>query len=83
MKSEHVLRKARKERRAKVAQESASILAASVKWNGDKAVIDMPSLLSSALTRRQDMLVFTGDDFTVGIPMALLLNSLPHRTGEG
>jgi hypothetical protein len=34
----------------------------------------MPSLLSSALTRRQDILVFAGEDFTVGIPMAPLLD---------
>lgn len=74
MKSEHLLRKARKQRRAKVAQKSADILASSVKWNGDKAIIDMPSLVSSTLTRRQDILVFTGDDFTISIPMALLLD---------
>lgn len=74
MKSEMVLRKARRERRAKGAQESADILAASVKWTGDKAIIDMPSILASTLTRRQDMLVFMGEDFTVSIPMALLLD---------
>lgn len=74
MKSEMVLRKARKQRRAKVAQESADILATSVKWSGDKASVDMPSLLAAALTRRQDVIVFTGDDFTVSIPMALLLD---------
>lgn len=74
MKSEHVLRKARKERRAKNAQQSADILASSIKWSGEKAIVDLPSLLSSVLTRRQDMLVFTGDDFTVSVPMALLLD---------
>lgn len=74
MRAEMILRKARKERRAKMAQQSADILAASVRWSGDRAIIDLPSLLASALTRRQDMLVFTGEDFTVGIPMALLLD---------
>lgn len=74
MRAEVLLRKARKERRNKTAQDSANILATSVKWNGEKAHVDMPSLLSSALTRRQDMLVFTCDDFTVSVHMAPLLD---------
>jgi hypothetical protein len=74
VRAEMILRKGRKERRAKAAQESADILTDSVRWSGDKAIIDMPSLLSSALTRRQDMLVFTGANFTVSIPMAYLLD---------
>lgn len=74
MRAEDLLRKARRERRTKGAQESASVLASSVKWNGDKAIVDMPSLLSSVLTRRQDMLVFTCDEFTVSVHMAALLD---------
>lgn len=74
MRAEVLLRKARKDRRNKTAQDSANILATSVKWNGDKASIDMPLLLSSTLTRRQDMLVFTSDDFTVSVHMAPLLD---------
>jgi hypothetical protein len=74
LRAEEVLRKGQRQRRAKAAQESATVLASSVQWQGEKACIDMPSLLASALTRRQDMLVFTGDDLTVSIPMAPLLD---------
>lgn len=74
LRAETVLRKDRKDRRASTAQAAAATLASTVRWQGEKALVDMPCLLASALTRRQDMLVFTGDDFTVSIPMAPLLD---------
>ena len=74
IRAEIMLRQSREERRARAAQESADILAATTKWKGNRAHLDMVSLLSSALTRRQDMLVFTCDGFTTAIPMALLLD---------
>lgn len=74
LRAETILSKARKERRASAAQASAATLASTVRWQGEKALVDMLCLLASALTRRQDMLVFTGDDFTVSIPMAPLLD---------
>lgn len=74
MKAEDLLRAKRKERRARTAQASADALATCVQWNGKRALIDMPSLLSSALTRRNDLLVFTCDQFTVGVFMAPLLD---------
>jgi hypothetical protein len=64
----------RDERRARAAQASAEVLAASTIWKGQQAHLDMMSLMSSALTRRNDMLVFTCDQFTVGVSKAPLLD---------
>lgn len=64
----------RDERRARAAQASAEVLAASTIWNGQQAQLDMMSLMSSALTRRNDMLVFVCDAFTMGVSMAPLLD---------
>lgn len=72
--AEALLRQERQANRARSAQASADALASAVVWQGEKAFIDMPSLLSSALTRRQDLLVFTCDAFTVSVRMDPLLD---------
>jgi hypothetical protein len=74
IRAEDFLRKTRQERRARAAQQSANVLAAVTQWKGGRAHLDMMSLLSSALTRRNDFLIFVGDQFTVSIPMAPLLD---------
>lgn len=74
LKIEAVERRQQKDRRILAAQASANALASCATWKGDRALIDMPSLLSSALTSRRDLLVFTSDQFTVGIHMAPLLD---------
>lgn len=74
MRAEHVLRKTRRDSRARSAQTSADVLARTVRWEGERAVLDMPSLLSSALTRRDDLLVFLGADFSVAVSQAHLLD---------
>ena len=73
--SEAILRDDRRERRMRAAQASAEALASAVLWKGDQAHIDMASLFASALTRRDDMLVFAfDDDGTVAIYQAPLLD---------
>lgn len=62
------------EKLAKCAQQSAEILGAVAFWRGDRAEVDVTSLLSSALTRRDDMLIFVADTFAVGIRMAPLFD---------
>ncbi len=74
MRAEHILRKTRRENRARAAQTSADVLAKTIRWEGERAVLDMPSLLSSALTRRDDLFVFLGEDFSVAISQAPLLD---------
>jgi hypothetical protein len=72
--SEALLRTAGREARRRAAQASADALASVVVWRGEQAHIDMPSLFASALTRRDDMLVFTCDEFTVSVHQAPLLD---------
>jgi hypothetical protein len=74
LRGETMLRKAREVTRLIEAQQSADALGAAVEWKGDVAHVDMISLLASVLTRRQDALVFQGDDFTVAISQAALLD---------
>lgn len=62
------------ESRVKSAQQSAEILGAVAFWREDRADVDVTSLLSCALTRRADMLVFVADNFAVGIRMAPLFD---------
>ncbi len=64
----------RKEARAKAAQASADALASMARWEGDQAHVDIISVLASALTKRNDLLVFACDDFSVGIYMAPLFD---------
>jgi hypothetical protein len=72
--AENRLKKERKQSRAKAAQGSATLLASAVEWCGERAFLDIPSLLASVLTRRNDMLVFSCDAFTVSIYMSPLLD---------
>jgi hypothetical protein len=73
--SEAILRDDRRERRMRAAQASAEALASAVVWRGEQAHIDMPSLFASALTRRDDMLVFAfDDDTTVAVFQSPLLD---------
>jgi hypothetical protein len=72
--SEALHRDRRKEARSKAAQASADALASVARWEGDQAHVDIISVLSSALTKRNDLLVFACDDFSVGIYMAPLFD---------
>jgi hypothetical protein len=73
--SEAILRHDRRERRMRAAQASAEALASAVVWRGERAYVDMPSLLASALTRRDDMLAFAfDDDTTVAVYQSPLLD---------
>ena len=72
--SEAIQRAHRKEARAKAAQASADALASMATWDGERIHVDMISLLSSSLTKRNDLLVFASDDFTVGVYMAPLFD---------
>lgn len=67
-------RHAKYEKIVKSAQQSAEILGAVAFWREDRAEVDIPSLLSCALTRRDDMLIFVADTFAVGIRMAPLFD---------
>jgi len=58
----------------KSAQQSAEILGAVAFWREHGAEVDVTSLLSCALTRRNDMLIFVADNFAVGIRMAPLFD---------
>jgi hypothetical protein len=58
--------------RATAAQASADALASMATWDGDRIQVDLLSLLSSVLTKRQDLLIFTTDEFTVAIYQAPL-----------
>lgn len=62
------------EQKVKSAQQSAEILGAVAFWRGNRAEVDVPSLLSCALTRRDDLLVFVSDTFAMGIRMAPLFD---------
>ena len=67
-------RAVKRDARATAAQAAADALAAAVAWDGDRASLDIQALLSTALTKRGDLLVFTCDDLTVEIPQAKLLD---------
>jgi|CXWL01.1.fsa_nt_gi hypothetical protein len=73
-KAEALQRDTRKTARATAAQASADALASMVKWHGEEAHVDMVSLLSSALTKRNDLLVFTTDSFTIAVYMSPLFD---------
>lgn len=72
--AEAMQREARKITRAKAAQATADALVSMAKWDNEKAYLDMVSLLASALTKRNDLMLFTSDSFTVGIYMAPLFD---------
>jgi hypothetical protein len=71
-KAEALQRDTKKVGRATAAQASADALASMTRWDGETAHVDIMSLLSSVLTKRTDLLVFTCDSFTVGVYMSPL-----------
>ena len=74
-KAESILRKQRKEERARAAQVAASAHARAARWQGERAILDMGALLAHTLTRRNDLLVFICEGaFSVGVFMAPLLD---------
>jgi hypothetical protein len=64
----------KKEGRARAAQAAAERLASRAVFDGDRVHLDLPALLSSALTKRDDLIVFTTEDFTTSISMAPLFD---------
>lgn len=62
--------------RVRAAQGSADVLGSIARWDGDRAVLDVVSLLASALTRRDDVLTFSCESFAVSIPMGPLFDVL-------
>jgi hypothetical protein len=72
--AERKLKTEKRRGRAQAAQESANILASAVEWFGDRAYLDLPSIFASVLTRRDDLLSFTCDTFSVSVYMGPLLD---------
>lgn len=72
--AEAMQRDLRKNNRSKAAQASADALASMAKWQDGKVYVDLVSLLSSALTQRNHLMVFTADDFSVGVYMSPLFD---------
>ena len=73
-KAEAAQRASKKLGRVRAAQAAAETLASRATWEGDRARIDIVSLLASVLTKREDLLVFASDDFTVTVSQAILLD---------
>ena len=73
-KSEATQRDVKKEGRARAAQASADALASMATWDGERVQVDLLSLLSSVLTKRHDLLVFTTDEFTTSVYQAPLFD---------
>ncbi len=76
--AETLHRKTRETLRLARAQSSADEVGQTVQWREEAgraaAHLALPALLSSALTRRQDVLVFVCDEFTVRVPQAALID---------
>jgi DNA repair protein RadC len=64
----------RKAGRAKAAQASADALASVATWSGDQAEVDILSILSSCLTKQQDLMVFTTNTFIIAVYQAVLFD---------
>lgn len=58
--------------RIRSAQGAADALGRLAEWEGDRATVEILSLLASALTTRSDVLVFEAGTFRISIPMARL-----------
>ncbi len=63
----------RKDTRARAAQAAADALATAVRWEGQRAHLDVAALLAAPIERKS-LVVFTCDAFTVGVYMAPLLD---------
>jgi hypothetical protein len=72
--AEEKLRTLRKVQRSGSAKESGKLLGQAAEWRGERAYLDMPSIFASVLTRRQDLLVFEAEDFSVAVYMGPLLD---------
>lgn len=70
--AEALLRDTKKKGRATAAQASADALASMAVWKGETVHVDIMSLLSSVLTKRTDLLVFTCEAFTTSVYMSPL-----------
>jgi len=73
-KSEATQRDAKKVGRVTAAQASADALASMASPEGEGFRVDLLSLLSAVLTKRQDLLIFTCDEFTVAVYQAPLFD---------
>ena len=73
-KSEATQRDVKRQGRATAAQASADALASMARPEGDGFRLDLLSLLTSVLTKRQDLLVFTTDEFTTAVYQAPLFD---------
>jgi hypothetical protein len=62
----------RVQQRATAAQLSADVLAGAACWEGDRAYVDVLSLVSACLTREKDSLVFACNEFSISIPQERL-----------
>jgi len=63
-------RDAKASQRTRKAQETADAVGSAARWREDCAEIDLPRILASGLTRREDVLVFACGGFTVAVGMA-------------
>jgi hypothetical protein len=73
-KAEASHRDLKKDGRARAAQSAANALASRATWDVDRVQLDLPALLASALTKRQDLIEFRSDDFTVAVFQATLFD---------
>lgn len=74
VRAEAILRQNRKDRREEAAHSSAAAIGSVAQWDGEKATVDILSLLASALTRRNDLMVFVCDGFEIGVNQAILFD---------
>jgi len=67
-------RERRRANRARKAQACAEIIGAEAQWDGEKMSVDILALLSLALTCRRDLLIFSGEGFSVGVYQSALFD---------
>ena len=73
-KAEAGQRDVKKEGRARAAQAAADALASRATWDGERVQLDMPAIVSSVLTKRDDLIVFASDGFTTSVYQAMLFD---------
>ncbi len=74
VRAEGLLRQKRKEDRSRSAHASAAAIGSMAEWNGARAKVDILSLLATALTRRNDMMVFAFDGGSIGVHQSVLFD---------
>ncbi len=72
--AETLFRQKKKEDRARSAQASAEAIGTMAEWDGSKAKVDIVSLLASALTRRNDLMVFAFDGGSIAVHQSVLFD---------